>query len=175
MWLDEPEPVIRRIPWPNGAKVAVSIALILEAWQKLPPVSTALTPVFPKEAIDRGLTDHATLSWQLFGGRSGFAYATRIGHPVEQRGQLALTSPVNQVADVTAPMLLFHGRQDACVPVSHLTAFSDSLRRAAKEHTVILYEDEGHAYVRPQNVADFRLRTLEFLHGHLCGSGEAAS
>lgn len=78
MWLDEPEPVIRRIAWPDGARVAVSIALILEAWQKLPPVSTALTPVFPKEAIDRGLTDHATLSWQLFGGRSGFSRSVSI-------------------------------------------------------------------------------------------------
>jgi hypothetical protein len=78
VWLDEPEPVIRRIAWPDGARVAVSIALILEAWQKLPPVSTALTPVFPKEAIDRGLTDHATLSWQLFGGRSGFSRSVSI-------------------------------------------------------------------------------------------------
>ena len=78
MWLDEPEPVIKRIPWPNGARVAVTIDLVLEAWQQLPPVSTALTPVFPKEAIDRGLTDHATLSWQLFGGRSGFARSVRI-------------------------------------------------------------------------------------------------
>jgi peptidoglycan/xylan/chitin deacetylase (PgdA/CDA1 family) len=78
VWLDEPEPVIRRVPWPNGARVAVTINLILEAWQKLPPVSTALTPTFPKEAIDRGLTDHATLSWQLFGGRSGFSRSVGI-------------------------------------------------------------------------------------------------
>lgn len=77
-WLAQPEPLVERVPWPNGSRVAVTILLVLEAWQKLPPVSTALTPVFPKEALDRGLTDHATFSWQLFGGRSGFSRTTSI-------------------------------------------------------------------------------------------------
>ena len=65
--------------------------------------------------------------------------------------------------DINVPLLLFHGRQDACVPVSHATAFADSLRRAGKDHELVIYEDEGHWYSRPQNVADFRLRTVEFL------------
>jgi peptidoglycan/xylan/chitin deacetylase (PgdA/CDA1 family) len=77
MYID-PEFELRRVPWPNGAKVAVAVDLILEAWQTLPPVSTALTPTFPKEAVERGLTDHATSSWQLFGGRSGFFRLTEI-------------------------------------------------------------------------------------------------
>jgi dipeptidyl aminopeptidase/acylaminoacyl peptidase len=114
-------------------------------------------------------------SLMAFGGRAGFAYASRIGDPVEQRGQLALASPVNRVDDMSATMLLFHGRQDACVPVSHVTAFGDVLRRADRDHTLIIYEDEGHSYARPQNVADFRLRTLEFLHSRLYGrAGEPA-
>jgi dipeptidyl aminopeptidase/acylaminoacyl peptidase len=113
-------------------------------------------------------------SLMAFGGRAGTAYAGRIGNPAERRGQLALASPSNRVTDLSLSILLFHGRQDACVPVSHVTSFSDSLRRAAKDHTVIIYEDEGHTYARPQNVADFRLRTLEFLHDQLCGPGRPA-
>lgn len=78
MWFDEPEPVVEPVDWPNGARVAVMIDLILEAWAKLPPVSRPLTPAFPKEALDRGLIDHATFSWQLFGGRSGFRRSVSI-------------------------------------------------------------------------------------------------
>lgn len=143
-------------------------ASLMLAAQSQIPLSCVISASAPTDLV------RYASSLMAFGGRAGFAYAARIGHPVEQRGQLALASPVNRVAEVTAPMLLFHGRQDACVPVSHVTALADSLRRAAKEHTVIIYEDEGHTYARPQNVADFRLRTLEFLHGRLCGSGGQA-
>jgi dienelactone hydrolase len=101
------------------------------------------------------------------GGSSGFAYAARIGHPAQDRDKLIAASPTGRVADITVPLLLFHGRQDACVPVSHVTAFADSLRRADKRHSMIIYDDEGHVYSRPQNVADFRLRTVEFLLGNL--------
>ena len=98
-----------------------------------------------------------------FGGNSGVAYAARIGDPLDDREKLAAASPVSRVSDIEVPLLLFHGRRDACVPVSHVTAFADALRRADKQHTVVIYEDEGHVYSRPQNVADFRLRTVEFL------------
>jgi acetyl esterase/lipase len=137
-------------------------ALMLAAQEQV-PMACVISASAPTDLV------RYASSLMAFGGRAGFAYASRIGHPVEQRGQLAHASPVNRVSEMTAPMLLFHGRQDACVPVSHVTAFSDSLRRAGKDHTVLIYEDEGHAYSRPQNVADFRLRTLEFLHSRLCG------
>jgi len=109
-----------------------------------------------------------------FGGRSGFAYATRVGHPVTQKAQLGSASPVTRCAEIAAPVLLFHGRQDACVPVSHATSLADSLRRAGKEHELVIYEDEGHTYSRPQNVADFRLRTVEFLLSVLARSANLA-
>ena len=138
-------------------------AALMLATQEQVPIACVISASAPTDLV------RYASSLMAFGGRAGFAYASRIGHPVEQRGQLAHASPVNRVSEMTAPMLLFHGRQDACVPVSHVTAFGDSLRRTGKDHTVLIYEDEGHAYSRPQNVADFRLRTLEFLHSRLCG------
>jgi dienelactone hydrolase len=108
-----------------------------------------------------------TSSLMSFGGSQGFAYATHIGHPVRDRKELTSASPINRVADLDVPLLLFHGRQDACVPVSHVTSFADALRRGGKPHSVIIYDDEGHVYSRPQNVADFRLRTVEFLLSNL--------
>jgi dipeptidyl aminopeptidase/acylaminoacyl peptidase len=102
-----------------------------------------------------------------FGGGADYAYASRIGDPAAGRDKLVSASPVTHAKSMEIPLLLFHGRQDACVPVSHLTAFADALRRAGKPPDVVIYEDEGHVYSRPQNVADFRLRTLEFLHTKL--------
>jgi dipeptidyl aminopeptidase/acylaminoacyl peptidase len=109
-----------------------------------------------------------------FGGGAGYAYAARIGDPVAGRSKLVHASPLAHADEMNLPLLLFHGRQDACVPVSHLTAFADALRQADKPHEVIIYEDEGHVYSRPQNVADFRLRTLEFLHTKLMARAESA-
>ncbi len=114
-------------------------------------------------------------SLMAFGGRSGFAYAARMGDPERDRHKLTRASPVARVADIGAPLLLFHGRQDACVPISHAQTFADSLRRAGKEYQLIAYEDEGHWYSRPQNVADFRLRTVEFLLSTLSAPVDSAA
>jgi peptidoglycan/xylan/chitin deacetylase (PgdA/CDA1 family) len=89
---DEKEPDVRYIGWPNGARVAVVIGLALEAWQKLPPVSTAMTPHFPQEALDRGLTDHATSTWQLYGGRTGFRRLRDVLAEYDCPGTLSLSA-----------------------------------------------------------------------------------
>jgi dipeptidyl aminopeptidase/acylaminoacyl peptidase len=132
-------------------------AALMLATQSQVPLACAISASAPTDLV------RYTSSLMSFGGRSGFAYAARVGHPVTEKARLSAASPVTRGADITAPVLLFHGRQDACVPVSHATSFADSLRRADKEHDLVIYEDEGHAYSRPQNVADFRLRTVEFL------------
>jgi dipeptidyl aminopeptidase/acylaminoacyl peptidase len=113
-------------------------------------------------------------SLMSFGGSSGCAYAGRIGHPVEDRDQLASASPMSRVADITVPLLLFHGKQDARVPVSHATGLAAALGAADKQYSLVIYEDEGHWYARPQNVSDFRLRTVEFLLSTLAKAAEQA-
>ena len=71
-------------------------------------------------------------------------------------------------------MLLFHGRQDARVPVSHATTMAESLRRAGRDCELIIYEDEGHRYVRPQNIADLRARATRFLLHSLVSATDSA-
>jgi dienelactone hydrolase len=97
------------------------------------------------------------------GGGAGAAEAARIGDPVADHGRLMAASPVARADDFTAPVLLFHGRQDAQVPVSHAMTMAKSLRRAGRDCELTIYEDEGHRYVRPQNIADLRTRTIGFL------------
>jgi dipeptidyl aminopeptidase/acylaminoacyl peptidase len=97
------------------------------------------------------------------GGPGGRAYAARVGDPAAEGERLAHASPVNRADDFLSPVLLFHGRQDARIPVSHATSLADALRRAGRRHELVVYDDEGHWFSRPQNVADFRLRTVEFV------------
>jgi dienelactone hydrolase len=97
------------------------------------------------------------------GGPDGLREAARIGDPVADADRLAAASPVARAADFTAPVLLFHGRQDARVPVSQATALAGALKRADRHCELTIFEDEGHRYVRPQNVASLRSRAIDFL------------
>jgi dipeptidyl aminopeptidase/acylaminoacyl peptidase len=143
-------------------------ASLMLATQPEVPITCVIAASAPTDLVQY------TRTLLSFGRRSGYAHAMRIGEPVAERDKLTATSPMARAADIGASMLLFHGRQDACVPVSHVTSFADALRRAGKDHSVIIYEDEGHTYSRPQNVADFRLRTLEFLHTRLLAAGDGS-
>jgi len=97
------------------------------------------------------------------GGPAGLQEAARIGDPVADADRLTAASPVARAADITVPVLLFHGRQDARVPVSQATALAGALKRAGQHCELTVFEDEGHQYVRPQNVASLRGRTIDFL------------
>src|SRR5580704_17372430 len=102
-------------------------------------------------------------SLKALGGTAGAEQAARIGDPVEDRDQLIATSPVSRAADISVPLLLFHGRQDARVPVHHAEALAAALEQAGQRYKLTIYSDEGHRYARPQNVVDCRAQCLEFL------------
>lgn len=111
---------------------------------------------------------------ESIGGRSGAAEAARIGVPVADQGRLIAASPVARADDFAAPVLLFHGRQDARVPVSHATMLAESLRRAGRDCELTIYEDERHRFVRPQNISDLRARTIGFLLRCLTSAPDSA-
>lgn len=143
-------------------------AALMLTTQPQVPIACAVAASAPIDLV------RYTSSLMSLGSGRAFDYAARIGDPVTDRGKLTRASPLARVADLGSPLLLFHGRQDACIPVSQVTAFADALRQARKQHSMIIYEDEGHVYSRPQNVADFRLRTVEFLTSSLAKSIDPA-
>src|SRR5215469_3419355 len=109
-----------------------------------------------------------------FGGAAGRQEAARIGDPSAGADRLAAASPVARAADITAPVLLFHGRQDARVPVSQAIALADSLKRAGRACDLTIFEDEGHRYGRPQNIASLRSRAIAFLLRNLSTAAQSA-
>ena len=69
------------------------------------------------------------------GSAGSVEHAARIGHPIDDREQLIAASPVSRAADIAVPLLLFHGRQDARVPVYHAEALAAALARPAGSTT----------------------------------------
>jgi dipeptidyl aminopeptidase/acylaminoacyl peptidase len=109
------------------------------------------------------------------GGRAGQAEAGRIGDPVTDLSRLTATSPVHRAAEIRAPVMLFHGREDRQIPVSQAISMAGALRSAGQACELVIYEDEGHRYQRAQNVAGLRARAIDFLARTLSAAPDPAA
>ena len=76
------EPTIRAIPLPNGARVAFTIQVALEAWSG----ATVTGPMLPVGPDGQSSVDWATISTQLYGPRTG---AARLMRTIEDRDMRA--------------------------------------------------------------------------------------
>ena len=96
-------------------------------------------------------------------------FATRIGdHRTEEgRAFLLERSPVSRVEAIEDPLLIAQGANDPRVK----QAESDRIARALEDKgipvTYLLYPDEGHGFVRPQNNLSFMAVAEAFLAEHL--------
>jgi dipeptidyl aminopeptidase/acylaminoacyl peptidase len=81
-------------------------------------------------------------------------------------------SPIYHVDAIRAPMLIGQGRNDPRVSIAQADTMVRALRAAGREVTYVVYPDEGHGFVRPENVLDFYGRVEEFLALHLGGRTE---
>ncbi|OYU99548.1 MAG: dipeptidyl aminopeptidase [Burkholderiales bacterium PBB5] len=86
-----------------------------------------------------------------------------IGDPVKDAGMFNEFSPLPQAARLKAPLLLAHGREDKRVPVAHALRLRDALTKAGNPPEWVLYDDEGHGWVRPANRYDFARKMEAFL------------
>jgi dipeptidyl aminopeptidase/acylaminoacyl peptidase len=143
-------------------------AALMLATQAETPVAGAVAASAPTDLVSYV---HGLIS---FGGYAGQAEAARIGDPVADFGRLSDASPVNRAAEIRAPVMLFHGREDRRVPVSHAIGMAEALRSAGQDCELVIYENEGHRYQRTQNVAGLRARAIEFLADRLSGPADPA-
>ncbi|WP_229445500.1 S9 family peptidase [Massilia sp. Leaf139] len=93
-----------------------------------------------------------------------------IGDQVKDALQLRATSPIQQAARITAPLLLAYGSNDRRVPIYHGRKFLDTVKPHNKQVEWIEYEDEGHGWRLAKNRIDFWTRVEKFLDKHI-GSG----
>jgi dienelactone hydrolase len=90
-----------------------------------------------------------------------------IGDPKQDAAALAEVSPFEQAARIKTPLLLAFGAKDRRVPLDYGTKLRAALRAAGQEPEWVLYEDEGHGWLKPANKIDFARRVEAFLAKYL--------
>lgn len=84
---------------------------------------------------------------------------------------LIADSPSAHADRVRAPILLFHGTDDVEVPVNQSRLMSAALRRAGKDHELVVFPKETHEIDHEENRIEMLRRIEAFLARHL-GSTE---
>ena len=71
-------------------------------------------------------------------------------------------SPINHVAEITAPLLLLQGTADPVVPASQAQEMYEALCANGSAVALKLYEGEGHRFRSAINIKDALLSELAF-------------
>ena len=86
-----------------------------------------------------------------------------MGNPQENQALWKERSPFFFLDRVKAPVQLICGANDPRCPPSELISARDKLLDLGKEVDFILYPDEGHGFLKIENVVDHELRRMDFL------------
>src|SRR5208337_4298516 len=137
----------------------------------------AFTPELYRCAVDEcGPSNLFTLLasfppyWQV--ARSIFF--TRVGNPGDPGDKELLTtaSPLFSADKIKVPMLIGQGANDPRVKQAEAEQIVDAIARHRGSAVYVLYTDEGHGFVRPDNRLDFTARMEKFLADNLGGRYE---
>jgi dipeptidyl aminopeptidase/acylaminoacyl peptidase len=82
-------------------------------------------------------------------------------------------SPLFHVDQVRAPLLVGQGANDPRVNIRESTQMVEAMRAKGLPVEFVVYPDEGHGFVRPQNRLDFYGRAEQFLSKYIGGRAEA--
>jgi dipeptidyl aminopeptidase/acylaminoacyl peptidase len=81
--------------------------------------------------------------------------------------KLAAMSPVKNVDKLEAPIIIVSGKEDFRAPVEHAYALANALKKAGKEHELIIVEKEGHGFRMPKNRLMLYKKMLEHFNSTL--------
>ena len=92
-----------------------------------------------------------------------------MGDPEENKELWIARSPYFFLDKVQAPVQMICGGNDPRCPASESIDARDKLVEFGKEVELLLYEDEGHSFLKIENVIDSEVRRMEFLERCLGG------
>lgn len=90
-----------------------------------------------------------------------------IGDQVADAAQLKATSPIEQAARITQPLLLAYGGADRRVPMAQGRLFYDKVRKTNTHVQWIEYSKEGHGWYLPETQIDFWSKVETFLNANI--------
>lgn len=84
-------------------------------------------------------------------------------------------SPIHHAAQIRAPLLVIHGRNDPRVPLEEAEQIVATLKRLGRPVELLVFDNEGHGLVRRENQEKAWGRAAEFLTDHLAAPAAGAS
>ena len=95
------------------------------------------------------------------------------GDPVQNADAWRRHSPFFYLDRIQAGVQLICGANDPRCPASESLAARDRLQELGKPVELILYEDEGHGFLKLENVIDHELKRLAFLQQSVGAAGSS--
>jgi dipeptidyl aminopeptidase/acylaminoacyl peptidase len=89
------------------------------------------------------------------------------GELATERDMLERVSPLPLVDNISAPLMVFHGRQDARVPLYESEQIVEAVKKRGLDVVLRVYDDEGHIFSKRPNIIDAFGLIGEFLTRHL--------
>ena len=96
----------------------------------------------------------------------------RVGNPETEAEFLDSRSPLSYVDRIRIPMLIAQGANDPRVKQSESEQIVAAMKEKGIDHEYLLFHDEGHGFVKPENRLEFYARAERFLAKHLGGRYE---
>ncbi|QHW29539.1 S9 family peptidase [Paenibacillus rhizovicinus] len=96
----------------------------------------------------------------------------RVGNPDLEEAFLRSRSPLFKTDQIRIPLLIAQGGNDPRVKQSESEQIVDALRARGLDHEYLLFPDEGHGFVKPQNRLRFYEAAERFLARHLGDANE---
>jgi dipeptidyl aminopeptidase/acylaminoacyl peptidase len=76
-------------------------------------------------------------------------------------------SPIHKAEEITAPLMVIHGKNDPRVPVGEAEQIVEKVRESGGAAEYLLYEDEGHGLAKLKNRLDAYPKIVAFLDENL--------
>ena len=93
-------------------------------------------------------------------------------HSEEGRAWLWSRSPLSRVEQITKPLLIAHGQNDVRCKVAESEQIVTAMRNRGLPVRYLVYPDEGHGFIRPENRLSFLAMEEAFYAEHLSGRHE---
>lgn len=106
--------------------------------------------------------------WELLRARD----AIEVGNLETQQEFLKSRSPLFFADQIEKPLLIAQGANDPRVKQAESDRIVAAMRKANKPVEYILYTDEGHGFIRPENLLHFYAKAEKFLSKYLGGRVE---
>ena len=93
----------------------------------------------------------------------------RVGNPETDEAFLWSRSPLSKVDDISIPLFIAHGANDPRVKLSETEQIVEAMKQKGIDHELMVFEDEGHGFAKPENRLKFYGAAEKFLAKHLGG------